>query len=465
MARQNRCGSVALELEFTDASSDDSKVFFTQAGDLYVFEVTSGASEPLAGGVTRLTEGAGVQGAVLGASEDGSYVYFVANGVLGDGGAHGATPGDCQGGATCSLYVEHYNGDTRTWEAPSFIATLSGADNPDWTAEILTDHTSRVSPDGRYLAFMSQRSLTGYDNIDVNERPTEEEERGFGNKAPVPAGTKVEHADEEVYIYDAVEHKLVCASCNPTGARPVGVQTLETGGEIADGYWGSETFLAANIPGFTSYDHWGAFYQSRYLSNSGRLFFNSHEALVPQDVNGTWDVYEYEPPGIGSCAAANVTFSSRSEGCVNLISSGESAEESGFLDASENGDDVFFLTTSRLSPQDVDNNYDIYDAHVCGAEGVACAPSVAPPPPCTTEASCKPVPTPQPTLYAPPASATFNGPGNLAPPPPPAPAKVTKKKAVRCKTGFVKNEKGKCVRSKSKKRAKKSSKSNRGGKS
>ena len=29
--------------------------------------------------------------------------------------------------------------------------------------------------------------------------------------------------DEEVYLYDAVANRLVCVSCNPTGARPVGV--------------------------------------------------------------------------------------------------------------------------------------------------------------------------------------------------------------------------------------------------
>ena len=60
-------------------------------------------------------------------------------------------------------------------------------------------------------------------------------------------------------------------------------------------------------------------------------------------------------------------------------------------------------------------------------------------------------------LMGAPASATFSGPGNIAPPPPLVPAKVTKKKTVKCKKGFVKNKKGKCVRSKSKKKAKKSS--------
>ncbi len=197
------------EAQFADASSDDSKVFFLQGtrstvgghegGDLYVFEVTSGAGEPLAGKVTRLTEGAEVRGTVLGASEDGSYVYFVAEAVL---------PGSGATSAGANLYVDHYTGTE--WK-PTFIAALSGADEPDWEQQVLKAHTSRVSPDGRYLAFMSDRSLTGYDNVDVNEQPTAEEEKGVGNKPPVAAGTKVKHYDEEVYLYDAVEHRLgVC---------------------------------------------------------------------------------------------------------------------------------------------------------------------------------------------------------------------------------------------------------------
>jgi hypothetical protein len=427
---------------FTGASSDDSKVFFEQGqggklldysepteGDLYVFEVTSGASEPLAGKVTRLSEGAEVQGAVLGYSEDGSYVYFVADGVLGDGSAHGAVPGDCNFGhpaTTCNLYVEHYNSEAKQWEAPELIATLSGADAYDWYYGKLRAHTSRVSPNGRYLAFMSQRSLTGYDNIDVNE-------------------STGRHADEEVYLYNAVENKLVCASCNPSGARPVGI--TEAKGEpfaplVDDNFWG-ETWFAANVPGWTPYDNFGALYQSRYLSDSGRLFFNSHDGLVPQDVDGTWDVYEYEPPGIGSCTTGSATFSPRSGGCVGLISSGESIEESAFLDASENGDDVFFLTASQLTSANPGGGANIYDAHVCGAEGVVCTTSVVQSPPCTTEASCKPAPTPQPTLYAPPPSATFNGPGDLAPPPggrASNPPKVTKKRTVKCNRGYVKKK-------------------------
>jgi hypothetical protein len=443
------------QANFTDASSDDSKVFFTEGEDLYVFEVTSGESEPLAGTTTRLTEGAGVSGSVLAASEDGSFVYFVANGVLGDGAGHGATAGNCGPltGEMCNLYVEHYNGGV--WEAPRFIAALSGADSVDWEYGSLNEHTSGSSPDGRYLAFMSDQDLTGYDTADaVSGEPA-----------------------EEVYLYHAEVSssgqlepgKLVCASCNPTGARPDGERSEHENMRFVAGYdvWRQGHWLSANIPGWVTYEDRRGVHQPRYLSDSGRLFFNSHEALVPQDVNDTWDVYEYEPPGKGGEGEGNCTTSTQSasylynpkaEGCVGLISSGESPEESAFFDASESGGDVFFATLSQLVPQDLDHAMDVYDAHECTAKA-PCFPAAAEtPPPCTTEASCRPSPKPQPSIYGPPASATFAGPGNLAQSPPPAPVKVTKKKTVKCKKGLVKNKKGKCVKkSKSKKKAKKSS--------
>jgi hypothetical protein len=40
-------------------------------------------------------------------------------------------------------------------------------------------------------------------------------------------------------------------------------------------------------------------YQSRRLSDGGRVFFNSDDGLVPQDVNGMEDVYEWEREGVG----------------------------------------------------------------------------------------------------------------------------------------------------------------------
>jgi hypothetical protein len=160
-----------------------------------------------------------------------------------------------------------------------------------------------------------------------------------------------------------------------------------------------------------------ATYQPRYLSDSGRLFFDSPDALVPQDTNGLEDVYEYEPAGVGGCVVGGAMFSERLGGCVNLVSSGTSSSESVFYDASENGDDVFFITTSRLVGEDYDTGYDVYDAHVCTAS-VPCKPVPVSSPPCTSGDSCKAAPSPQPEIFGPAPSATFNGIGNVIASPP-----------------------------------------------
>ncbi len=122
---------------------------------------------------------------------------------------------------------------------------------------------------------------------------------------------------------------------------------------------------------------------------------------------------------------------------------------------------MFFLSGSKLVPQDTEASLSVYDAHVCGAEGVPCTPSsVTPPPPCTTEASCKPSPEPQPSIYGLPSSATFNGPGNITSEVAPPPKKVTTKR-VKCKKGYVKKKvkkKEECVKKpKKKSKAKKAS--------
>ncbi len=383
-----------------------------EAGDLYVFERDKPAGQRLTDLTPDLTlgESSAVQPGVIGASDDGSYVYFVANGVL----SSDASPGHCvrEGlkSAKCNLYEVHNNGIE--WERPQLIARLSNEDGPDWapiqperTQYKVDELTARVSPNGRYLAFMSNQRLTKYNNLDANSG----------------------QPDEEVYLFDAAEGgSLACASCNPTGAQPVGVHDVQESGEgrglLIDrlGIWstdnegGNDSWLAANLPGWTNLDDRESFYQSRYLSDSGRLFFNAADSLVKEDVNkGKADVYEYEPVGVGDCAKENT-----SRGCVALISSGKSDRESTFLDASENGNDVFFLTSSSLIPSlDADQAFDIYDARVCsGPEAEEACPTTAlpPAPPCDEEA-CRPAPTPHPGLGGSLGSATTSSSGNVPP--------------------------------------------------
>ena len=98
--------------------------------------------------------------------------------------------------------------------------------------------------------------------------------------------------------------RLTCASCDPTGARPVGAEydSATLFDELTTEHWG-EAALSGLLPGWTAFEEPQlneiARVQPRYLSNEGRLFFDSDDALVPRDINGTWDVYEYEPEGIG----------------------------------------------------------------------------------------------------------------------------------------------------------------------
>ncbi|HEV3072590.1 MAG TPA: hypothetical protein VGY76_14320 [Solirubrobacteraceae bacterium] len=380
--------------EFRTASSDGSKVFFTDGSeltsdahtgnigcprcgsDLYEFDVNSDQLRDVT--VDHVdANGAEVLG-TMGASADGSYVYFVANGVL----SPGASPGTCKHGgasppgAVCNLYLWHEG-----WERPKFIATLSGNDNSedshpvlgsasDWSAEF-TLRTARVSRDGLNVVFMSQERLKtanfpeGYDNT-----VSSGESCGPGATGPLPAQC------EEVFLYEATAGRLTCVSCNPTGAPPTG---------------------PSGIPGATKFHGHRAAYQSRVLSEgggTGRVFFDSADGLVARDTNRAEDVYEYE------------------NGHVYLLSDGRGPQGASFVDASMNGDDAFFITRAELVGQDTDRQMDLYDARAPHEPGEAVGFSVAPIVSCEGE-DCLVSGSAAPS-FAVPSSFVFMGGGNVA---------------------------------------------------
>jgi hypothetical protein len=306
--------------------------------DLYRYDAATGQ-------LTDLTPdaadpgGAAVQG-LVGASEDGSRVYFVANGVLTTTpSSQGvtATEGGCiktfgADEAHCNLYL--WQGGTTT-----FIGALIGTDREVWDGA----SRSRVSADGSVLAFGSIESLTGYDNADLASG----------------------EPDSEVFLYDAGTNGLACVSCRPSGARPIGRSAIS-----------ASKFRPRNSePGGGPSSN--TFSLQRNLTAGGRrLFFDSNDALVPADTNRRQDVYEFEAQGTGSCAGATAPGTG---GCVYLISSGRDESGSYFYDAGSNGDNVFFLTRSQLVGQDTDTLQDLYDARVGGGlAGQNPAPAAAP---------------------------------------------------------------------------------------
>ncbi len=421
-------------VHFQAANPQGSIVFFTDTArlseesaqepvgeeppeDLYEFQITSGEGEPLRGRLTDLTpdenEGsADVLNLVLGVGEDGGDVYFVANGVLAPGASRGECVQDPEGeaslpqpGATCNLYVSEPDPQHPGQRVTRFIAALSYQDASDWGAGLssnlpplqgnLAAMSATVSPNGNYLAFMSQQNLTGYDPGNA------------GNGVP----------DEEVYLYDAQTHRLACASCNPqtTGEgqafkAPEGLFDIEPSGEspglLVDRpeLWRQHT-LAGSLPSpaFNITDARPlALYQPRDLLDDGRLFFDSPDDLVPAADNHTQDVYQYEPQGLGSCTS--------SAGCIGLISSGSASGESAFLDAGENGEDVFFLTAAQLVPADTDHAYDIYDAHVCSPSSPCPSTNTTSTEPCETAGECKGLFTPTGQVEAAPATSATHAP-------------------------------------------------------
>jgi hypothetical protein len=411
------------QVAFQDASADGADVFFTDTAplnqessqrpafgaqknpaDLYECQLTE-AQGKLACTLKDLTPdpqgSAEVLNVLSGISEDGSSLYFVANGIL----APGASQGDCEAEGVpaqeqrCNLYEESEG-------KLSFIAPLSGEDSGDWGSiegpfkspsdlaprPDLADLTARLSPNGRYLAFMSKLPLTGYDNQDA---------------------ANPQAKDQEVFLYDSQTKLLSCVSCNAS-APSTGVLDQEHAGEgqglLVDrraDFAGQ--YLAGSIPGWMPLGLDRAIRQPRYLTDQGRLFFDSPQDLVPGAQNHKEDVYEYEPEGFGTCTAQR--------GCISLISAGTATQESAFLEASEGGNDAFFVTSQPLVAQDHDTNFDLYDARVCTDASPCIAAEESAAKVCESTASCKPSSAPQPSFATPPTGTV---PAQEASPPPTA---------------------------------------------
>lgn len=339
--------------------------------DLYVYSLASGRLTDITPDTDILDANGAEVIEFIGASSDGSLVYFTASGALAAGAVAGSD----------NLYVHDLASGKTTFIASGLGVRGTQIHELTFVPEI----SSQVAPDGKHLVFLSSQNLTSY------------EQEGWA----------------EAYLYDASSRRLICVSCNPSGAPPVESARLPRrpkGGAEFD-------LPSATLP------------IPLTLSDDGsRVFFGSVDRLTPEaeshaNARGELEpnVYEY------------------TEGRVYLI-----ASRAALLGTTPSGNDVLFETAAQLAPQDRDGTLDVYDARVDGGFP-ALAPQVC------SGTSCQGVPAPSP-IFATPPSVTFTGVGNFTP----VTTVKAKPKKVKAK---VKKKSGKA-----KKRKRKSHKSNKGGK-
>jgi hypothetical protein len=379
----------------------------TEGPDLYSYDTASGeltdltvdhdSADVCPGTLTPC--GAQVQG-VVGVSDSGEDVYFVANGDL--DGAGPAKVGNCKDwpetlgpDMTCNLYLSQPDPDHPGQFETNFVAPLTGgrADtgfDGNWRPEknggaLSAQPTARVAGDGQTLLFASSNRLTTYDNA----------------------------GKTEFYLYHP-GGSPTCVTCNPTGAPPV-----------------SEPRLKGQFSGPLPNES-GSFLSRNLSTDGSRVFFETEDKLVAADINrdhgcldvgnyqlACMDVYEWEASGAGSCTQVSSAYSAQDNGCLYLLSSGTGSAGSSLGDVSANGDDVFIYARDPLVPQDNDQSVDIYDTRALG--GLASQRPVTPPS-CSGD-GCR-GPGTSPANGPGPGTSNFSGPGN----PKPTPHKPHRKK-------------------------------------
>lgn len=222
--------------------------------------------------------------------EDGSHVYFPSAAQ----GAGAPAPGDA---ANPNLYV---------WRASDasvhFIAQV-GLSNIGLAN--VAANGGETTPDGNVLLFQG----TG---------------PGLDEAAGTPNGGFMQY-----YRYDDRDGSVTCVSCLP-GTAPTSDVPV---------------FLAQPFPAVLA--------RARVMTDDGRMvFFVTSDALVPHDVNGGPDIYEWH------------------DGAVKLITNGRTDYPAGLapvpIAVAAGGRDFFFLDPANLTPQAEDGTNKLYDARIGG---------------------------------------------------------------------------------------------------
>ena len=311
-----------MSATFVGASEDGSRVFFlseqlllkgAHGKSLYEYDFNA----PKGNRVVLVAPGIG-GGGIVRVSEDGSHVYFVAQSVLTEG-PNEEKKEPIEGEANLYVY------DTET-SVTSFIGVMSPADGEDW--QIRDERPADATPNGHVLIFLSNAHLVP------------------GDTSSLP----------QLFEYDTSTKALVQIS------------------RVQDGI-GGEFVPRIVFPSYTGNVNPAP--QPSSISNDGSyVAFQSEAALVPHAIEGYNNVYEFHA------------------GRVSLISDGEdrSFGEAGpsvsLIGIDGSGTDIFFTTADQLVPQDGDTQEDVYDARIGGGflptspamcEGEGCQGPLSPP--------------------------------------------------------------------------------------
>jgi SMP-30/Gluconolactonase/LRE-like region len=371
------------------------------ACDLYDYNVEAGTLTDLTTDANPAdSQGAALQG-VVGASRDGSYVYFAAKGQLVPG--RGKTYAqNASGGGSSNVYLAHAGQLTYVVNLTDAdlvgngLVPRPGAPAVESEGSLVRDQnhlTARVTPSGSHLLFQSRSNITGYESSGA----------------------------AEAYIYSAASNELSCVSCRADGQVPI-IYSSFLNSVLGSGFGGGAG-LALH-------------YVSPMSDDGSRVFFTSRDALAPGAVEGQKNVYEWE------------------NGLVNLL-----ASEAEFKDASANGDDVFITTPRQLDAHDTDHDSDLYDLRVDGGFPPPPPPAV----PCDpTAGQCQGPETSAPGAPGI-SSQSLTGPGNPKPKAPKKHGKHHKKKHHKKKHHKKKHHKKKHHNASTKRGAGRPGNDNRGG--
>jgi hypothetical protein len=404
-------GSYSAAATGNQVSRDGSRVFFVSGGELYVHETDPDGRQrtvlvsqsqlpghvgepapdgvgflattppgPRVGGRYREVDERRTFGSMLGyASPDGSHVFFKSSDRL-----TGEAP---EGGGVYDFDVD--TGVLEYVAAPGLAGIVTVAN--DGSSFIFEDSASSsfeldrwsAGPHGgsvmRIVQLPHSDDLCGGVSCVGPARLVDSNKvLVFSAEAPI-AGFNDAGSFMQIFRYDFVSNELSCVSCPPSGVVPSEDAVLSQPDNFVN-----EVQRVDPSPEDVVADTRGV------SADGSRVFFDTSDPLVPRDTNGKRDVYEWE------------------NGTVFLISSGASPDHSLFLDSSESGGDVFFATTSELVQGDNDLSYDVYDARIPRPGDVLPPESV----PCQGDV-CQGPPS-VPSLLGAPASATFNGLGNVS---------------------------------------------------